>query len=169
METNGKRERVCLYPGSFDPITVGHMDIIRRAATLFDRVVVAVLHNPAKKGCFSVEERLVFIRRCCAGMENVTVGTFDGLTVEYARQQGACAMVRGLRSARDFDQEQVLAQMNRRLMPEVDTVFLTCDPAHSIVSSSGVRELASFGGNIEGYVPNEIEHDVLAHFAGRKE
>lgn len=167
METNDKRERVCLYPGSFDPITVGHVDIIRRAAALFDRVVVAVLHNPAKKGCFPVEQRLDFIRRCCGGMTNVTVGTFDGLTVEYARQQGACAMVRGLRSAADFEQEQVLAQMNHRLMPEVETVFLTCEPENSIVSSSGVRELASFGGSIEGYVPREIEQDVLAHFAGR--
>lgn len=158
-------ERICVYPGSFDPITVGHMDLIRRACGMFDKVVVAVLHNPAKSGCFSTEKRMEMIRTCCAGMPTVSVDSFDGLTVTYAHQIGACAMIRGLRAISDFEHEQVLAQINHRMMPEVETVFLACQPEHSIVSSSGVRELAAFGGSLKGYVPECIENEIIAHFA----
>lgn len=159
-------DRICIYPGSFDPITVGHMDIIRRACTLFDRVIVAVVGNPAKHGgCFPVPERLDMIRRCCAGYPQVEVDCFDGLTVEYARAKKANAMIRGLRDIGDFESEKIMAQINLTLAPEIETVFLVGLPEHSIVSSSGVRELAAFGGSIRGYVPSCIEQDVLRRFA----
>lgn len=157
-------ERVCMYPGSFDPITVGHVDVIRRACGLFDRVVVAILHNPGKTGCFPPEERAELIRLCCRDLPQVSVRCFDGLTVEAARACGACAMVRGLRAMSDFENEETLAQINRRLAPELDTVFLMAQPEHSMISSSGVRELAFYGADIGGFVPKEIEARVKAHF-----
>lgn len=158
-------ERVCIYPGSFDPITCGHMDVIRRSCALFDRVVVAVNRNPAKAGCFPMEERVELIELCCRDLPQVSVVCHEGLTVELARRVGACAMVRGLRAVSDFESEETLAQINRRLAPEVDTVFLTARPEHTMVSSSGVRELALFGADLSGFVPREIEERVKARFA----
>ena len=158
-------ERICVYPGSFDPVTEGHMDVIRRACRLFDRVIVAVLHNPAKRGCFTVEERKELLRRACADLPQVTVDSDDGMTVEYVRRMGGCAMIRGLRSAHDLDSEQTLAQLNSRLAPEVETVFLAARPEHMCVSSSAVRELAAFGGSLEGFVPACILKEISAHFA----
>lgn len=158
-------ERICVYPGSFDPVTVGHMDIIRRAVGLFDRVIVAVIGNPAKHGgCFPVAERLEMLRRCVADMPQVEVDCFDGLTVDYVRARGACAMVRGLRDVGDFESEKILAQINQTLAPEIETVFLVGLPEHSIVSSSGVRELATFGASISGYVPDCVAGQIKARF-----
>lgn len=161
-------ERICVYPGSFDPITTGHMDMIRRAAQLFDRVIVAVLRNPAKKGVFPVEERLDMIRACCRDLPQVSVDAFEGLTMTYAMQVGACAVIRGVRNAADFAAEQNLAQINRRLCTQVDTVLLLAEPEHCMVSSSAVRELASFGGSISGFVPEEIEARVWRRLIGRE-
>ena len=157
-------ERICVYPGSFDPVTVGHLDVIERAARLFDRVIVAVMHNPAKRGCFTVEERTALIRRSAAGMDNVTVDAWDGLLVDYVRKTGACAVVRGLRAVSDFENEMVMAQVNAKLLPGMETVFLMTKPEHGCVSSSVVREAASFGADISAFVPEPIVQDVQAHF-----
>lgn len=157
-------ERICVYPGSFDPVTVGHLDVIERAARLFDRVIVAVMHNPAKRGCFTVEERTALIRRSAAGLDNVTVDAWDGLLVDYVRKTGACAVVRGLRAVSDFENEMVMAQVNAQLLPGMETVFLMTKPEHGCVSSSVVREAASFGADISAFVPEPIVQDVQAHF-----
>ena len=133
------RERVCICPGSFDPVTEGHMDIIRRAAALFDRVIVVVLHNPAKRGFFTVEQRLELLRAACATLPQVTVDASAGMTAVYAASCHADAMVRGLRGTADWESEQVLAQWNRRLAPETDTLFLASAPEHTLLSSSAVR------------------------------
>lgn len=157
-------ERICVYPGSFDPVTVGHLDVIERAARLFDRVIVAVMHNPAKRGCFTVEERAAMISRSVAGLDNVSVDAWDGLLVDYVRKSGACAVVRGLRAVSDFENEMVMAQVNAQLLPGMETVFLMTKPEHGCVSSSVVREAASFGADISAFVPAEIVQDVQAHF-----
>ena len=159
-------ERVCIYPGSFDPVTVGHMDVIHRARRLFDRVVVAVLHNPAKAGCFPVEERLDMLRCACGGLDGVSVAAFDGLLVDFARQQHACAVVRGVRALSDFEAESTMAEINARLMPELETVLLPTRPELACVSSSAVRELAAFGGNFAPMVPQACAEQIARHFAG---
>lgn len=156
--------RTAVYPGSFDPITVGHLDVIERAATLFDRVVVAVMHNPAKRGCFPVEERLTLIGRAVAHLPNVYVDAWDGLLAEYMRRTGANCVVRGLRAVSDFESEMVMAQVNAQLLPGLETVFLMTRPEHGCVSSSVVREAASFGADISAFVPAAIAGDVAAHF-----
>ena len=158
-------ERICVYPGSFDPVTVGHVDVIRRAGRLFDRVVVAVLHNPAKAGCFPVAQRLDMLRRACAGMEGVSVASFDGLLVDFVRQAGACAVVRGIRAAGDYEVEKTMAEINARLMPELETVFLSARPEHACVSSSAVRELAAFGGDFAFMVPEGCAEQITRRFA----
>lgn len=146
-------ERTCIYSGSFDPITLGHVDIIRRACTLFDRVIVAVLHNPEKKGCFTVEERLKMIRRACADMPGVEARAFTGMLVEAAEETGACAVVRGLRNAVDYESERAMAQFNSELRPGTETVFLMTRPELAHISSTAVKELASYGVGLEAYVP----------------
>ena len=157
--------RICVYPGSFDPPTLGHQDVIRRAASLFDQVVVAVLHNPNKQGCFPVEERLELLRAIVPDLPNVSFGKWDGLLVDYVRQQGACAVIRGLRTASDFESERTMALVNAQLLPGMETVFLMTRPEHACVSSTVVREAASFGADVSAYVPGAIAADVQAHFA----
>ncbi len=156
-------ERVCVYPGSFDPPTVGHLDLIRRAAAMYDRVIVAVAHNPAKPGWLPAEAREALLRICTADLPNVRVDRFAGLTVGYAAEKGACAMIRGLRSAGDFDAEWRLAQINRTIAPEIETVLLMGLPEHAHVSSSAVREMAAFGADWHAYVPAEIVAQVEEH------
>ncbi len=158
-------ERVCIYPGSFDPLTIGHMDVIRRASKLFDRVVVAVLHNPAKVGCFPVQQRLEMIRKACASMPNVETDAFAGLLADYVAQRGAVAVVRGIRGESDFTGEAVMAQINCRLNPQVETVFLLAKPEHACISSSMVREVASFGGQVADFLPEEVIPYVTAAFS----
>ncbi|MGN0746342.1 MAG: pantetheine-phosphate adenylyltransferase [Aristaeellaceae bacterium] len=158
-------ERICVYPGSFDPVTVGHMDVIRRACALFDRVIVAVLHNPAKRGCFPVEERVALIGKACAEMPQVSVDSFDGLLADYMRRTGAQCVVRGLRAVSDFETEQTMAQLNAQLLPGLETVFLMTRPEHGCISSSAVREIAAFGGDVSALVPAEILPEVRARFA----
>jgi len=156
--------RIAVYPGSFDPVTAGHEDIIRRASRLFDRVIVAVMHNPAKRGCFAVEERLRLLEKVVAPLENVTVAKWDGMLVDFVRRENACAVVRGLRQVSDFESEKNMAQINAQLLPGMDTVFLMTRPEHGHISSSVVREVASFGGDVSAFVPACIAQEVAAHF-----
>jgi pantetheine-phosphate adenylyltransferase len=149
---------IAVYPGSFDPITNGHLDVIGRAAGLFDRVIVAVLANPRKQPLLSVDERVAVIRASLgeeAGLDvsRVDVDTFDGLTVDFCRKAGASFIVRGLRAVSDFESEMQLAHNNRQLAPTVDTVFFMTAVEHGYVSSSLVREIAAFGGDVSGMVP----------------
>ena len=139
---------LAVYPGSFDPITNGHMDIIRRAAALFDQLIVAVLENPTKKPLFTVEERKWMIKESIKDIPNVQVDSFHGLTVEYARQKGAGVLVRGLRAISDFEFEFQLAAMNHKLHPEVEAVFMMTNTKYSFLSSSAIKEAASFCGCI---------------------
>ena len=151
------KERVALYPGSFDPITLGHIDILERATAIFDRVVVSVLRNPAKQPLFSVDERLELIRAATESLDGeVTVDSFDGLTVEHARQVGAIAIVRGLRALSDFETEFQMALMNRRLEPDVHTVFLMTSAPYVYMSSNLVKEVCRLGGDISEFVPPAI-------------
>ncbi|MGO8758285.1 MAG: pantetheine-phosphate adenylyltransferase [Terracidiphilus sp.] len=145
-----------LYPGTFDPPTSGHLDLIERGAKIFDHLVVAVLNNPVKDPIFTVEERVEMLKEATAGMGNVSIATFGGLTVEYARQQGCRAMLRGIRAISDYEHEFQLALMNRRLAPEVETVFLQPAGRYSFVSSRMVKEVFSFGGDISGLVPANV-------------
>ena len=142
-----------VYPGSFDPVTLGHIDILERAALLFDRVIIAVLENPGKSPLFTVEERVDLIRRSIDAMPKVEVDTFSGLTVDYARRVGATALVRGLRAVSDFENEFQMALMNRRLHPDVHTVFLMTSFSNVFVSSSLIKEVCRFGGDIDAFVP----------------
>ena len=148
---------VAVYPGSFDPITNGHLDIVERAAAVFDTVVVAVLANPRKAPLLTVDERIEVIRAALAAHrvpdERVEVASFEGLTVEFARARGASAIVRGLRAISDFETEMQLAHNNRVLAPGIDTVFFMTSAENSYVSSSLVKEIASFGGDVSAMVP----------------
>ena len=155
-------ERVAIYPGSFDPATVGHEDMIRRAAKLFDRLIVAVLHNPAKRGFFTVEERVGMLEKITADLPNVTVARWEGLLVDFVKQEGACAVVRGLRQVSDFETEMTMAQANSRMLPGMETVFLMTRPEQGCISSSVVREIASFGGDVSQFVPSCIAADVMS-------
>ena len=145
-----------VYPGSFDPVTYGHMDIIERAAKLTDRLVIGVLKNNTKTPLFSADERVNMLKKVTASLPNVTVRSFEGLSVDFAREEGAAAIVRGLRAVTDFEYELQLAQTNRALAPGVDTIFLTTNLKYSYLSSSTVKEIAFFGGDISGFVHPEI-------------
>jgi pantetheine-phosphate adenylyltransferase len=151
---------IAVCPGSFDPVTLGHVDVVTRAAALFEEVVVAVAINPAKQGLFSVDERRALLDEAFAGLDNVRVDAFEGLIVDYCRAQGAATMVKGLRSATDFAFEEPMAQMNRHLTG-VDSVFLITDPAHSFVSSSLVKEVARGGGDVAAFLSPEVHRRLL--------
>ena len=153
--------RICVYPGSFDPITCGHMDIIERIVDMFDRVVIGVLQNREKQPLFSLDERLGYIRRCTPGYENVEVEAFDGLLVDFARANKALYIVRGLRAVSDFEFEFQMASMNKKLYPEAETVFLMTNTKYSFLSSSMVREVGRWGGCLRGLVPGEILPDLM--------
>jgi pantetheine-phosphate adenylyltransferase len=147
-------ERVALYPGSFDPVTLGHLDVLKRAATIFDRVVVSVLRNPEKTPLFSVEERVELIRDSIHDLGGqIDVDSFDGLTVDQAERAGATAIIRGLRAVSDFETEFQMALMNRRLNPRINTVFLMTSAVNVFMSSSLVKEICRLGGNIDDFVP----------------
>ena len=145
-----------IYPGSFDPVTNGHLDLVSRGAKLFDRLVVAVLRNSAKNPLFSVAERVAMLREGVAGYGNVEVATFEGLLVDFAREQGAHAVLRGIRAISDYEYELQMAHMNRRLSPEVETIFLMPDAKYSYVSSRLVKEVFRLGGSVEGLVPHTV-------------
>ncbi|MBQ5544660.1 MAG: pantetheine-phosphate adenylyltransferase [Clostridia bacterium] len=154
------RGRLAICPGSFDPVTLGHLDIIRRAAKMFDQVIVAVLVNPGKNPSFTVEERMDMLRRSLNGVENVTVECFDGLLADYARQKGAQVIVRGLRAVTDFEYEFQMALANRKMNGNIDTVFLTTSAEYMYLSSSMVKSIACFGGDISDFVPTCICREI---------
>ncbi|MBE5809628.1 MAG: pantetheine-phosphate adenylyltransferase [Clostridiales bacterium] len=157
----------CVYAGSFDPVTVGHEDIIRRAAKLCDRLLVTVMYNPAKSGCFSVNERMAMLSKVTADIPNVEVDAWNGLMVDYVKKVDADFVVRGIRGVADLESETNLAELNRRLLPGLETVFLLTRPDLACISSSAVREAALFQADLSGFVPPCIQMDVKEHFENR--
>jgi pantetheine-phosphate adenylyltransferase len=149
--------RHVIYPGTFDPITNGHLDIIERATTLFDIVTIGVTTNPAKNPLFSVEERVVMIRQVTQNFSNVRIDSFTGLLVDYAQRLGACAIIRGLRAISDFEYEFQMALVNRKISDGIVTVFLMPHEKYTYLNSTIVKELALFGGDISRFVPPEVE------------
>jgi len=149
--------RIAVFPGSFDPLTNGHIDIIERGAKLFDRIIVAVLTNAAKTPLFSVEERMTIIRENFKNTPNVEADSFDGLVVDYARRRGASVLVRGLRGISDFEYELQMAMMNRHLDPAIETVFMMPAEQYTYVSSRLIKEVMTLGGSITGLVPAGVE------------
>ncbi len=157
---------VALYPGSFDPITNGHLDLIQRGSALFDKLFVAILRNDEKEALFSVDERIEMLREVVQGFPNVEVGSFDGLLVEYAAHCGASVILRGIRAVSDYEYELQMALMNRRLGPDIETVFLMASEAHSFLSSKLVKEVIRLGGKITGLVPPSIEGKLRKRLLG---
>ena len=153
-----------LYPGSFDPVTMGHLDVARRAARLFDRLIIAVYDTPSKSLLFNTEERVGLMRDAVADMGNVEVRPFTGLVVQTAREAGAATIIRGLRSGPDFEYECQMFFMNRRLEPEVDMVSLMSDQSHTFISSSLLKEVAQLGGDISGMVPPNVAGALAEKF-----
>ena len=147
-----------ICPGSYDPVTLGHLDIITRTAQVFDQVVVGVVNQPVRKQktVFSAEERVSFIEAEVSKLANVQVKTFDNLLVQFARDHGASAIVKGLRAISDFEYEFEMNQLNRKMAPDIESIYLFASPQYSFLSSSGVKELAMFGGDIEGLVPPAV-------------
>ena len=154
--TTPKTEHIAICPGSFDPITEGHMDVILRASQMFGRVFVAVTEDSEKEPMFSVAERVAMAREACQDLANVEVDSFEGLVVDYARQRGAVALIKGLRAVSDFEREMQMAWMNRQLAPELYTVFLVPHPDYVFLSSSLVKEVASRGGEVSQFVPAAV-------------
>ena len=145
-----------LYPGTFDPPTNGHVDLIQRGSKLFEHLTVAILRNPVKNPLFTVEERVEMLSEATRSLDNVSVATFDGLTVDFARQLGAMALLRGIRAISDYEHEFQMALMNRRLAPEIETVFLQPAGRYSFISSRMLKEVFSFGGDVSGLVPANV-------------
>lgn len=152
--------KTAVCPGSFDPVTKGHLDIIKRATGLFDKVIVLVVINPDKKTTFSVEERVEQLKKVTKMLPNVEVDSFDGLLADYLRSTGACAIVKGLRAVSDFEYEFQMALTNRKLNPYAETVFLNTAAENMYLSSSMVKQIAKFGGDISSFVPSEIYEEV---------
>ena len=153
--------KTAVYPGSFDPITLGHLNIIKRASRIFDRVVVCVAVNSAKRSTFTLQERADFVRRVTGKYGNVDVATCDGLLVDFAREQEAGFIIKGLRAVSDFEMEFQIALLNKKLAPEIETVFLTADEKYTYLSSTIAREMATYNADISKVVPREITADVL--------
>ncbi|MFA5034526.1 MAG: pantetheine-phosphate adenylyltransferase [Candidatus Margulisiibacteriota bacterium] len=148
--------KIAVYPGSFDPITNGHLDVIERAAKLFDKVIVAIIRNPEKKSLFSLKDRLEMLKSSSFHCDNVEIDSFDGLLVDYVREKKSGAVVRGLRAVSDFDYEFQMALTNRRMAPEIETVFLMTDYRYSYLSSSFVKQIARLGGDVSSLVPGPV-------------
>ncbi len=153
-----------IYPGSFDPVTYGHLDIIKRAAMIFDEITVSVLNNSGKSPLFSIEERVKILEEVTKDMPNVKVDSFNGLLVEHAKKSGADVVIRGLRAITDFEYELQLSQTNRKLCDQVDTVFLTTSLDYAYLSSSTVKEVASYGGDISKFVPPYVAEMVYRKY-----
>jgi len=162
-------ERIAVYPGSFDPVTFGHLDILDRASAIFDTVVLGVLENPGKTPLFTAEERVELLQACLDSRPGVQVTTFDGLTVEFAASVGAIAIVRGLRVVSDFESEFQMALMNRRLDPRVNTVFLMTSFSNVFVSSSLIKEVCQLGGDVSEMAPPVSVEAMHRRFAERRE
>lgn len=148
--------KIAIYPGSFDPITKGHLDILKNASGIFDKVIIAVARNGEKKGFLSTEERVELIKKSIEGLDNVEVDAFEGLTIEYAKMRGAEILIRGLRAVSDFEYEMQLSQTNSALCDEIKTVFLTTKPKYNFISSSTIREILQNNGDISKFVPQAV-------------
>jgi pantetheine-phosphate adenylyltransferase len=156
--------QIAIYPGSFDPITFGHLDIIQRAALIFEKVIVAVSVNQSKVPLFTKEERVDMLRHETNSLKNIEVTAFNGLLSDFAREKGALVIVRGLRAITDFDNEFQMALMNRKLNKQAETVFLVAHPKYSFLSSSIVKEIASFGGDVKGFVSEEVACELYQKY-----
>jgi len=157
--------KIAIYPGSFDPITNGHLDVLKTGAGIFDKVIIAVSKNSAKQGFLTVDERLNLIKASIADIENVEVDSFEGLTVKYAKEKGAKVILRGLRAVSDFEFEMQLSQANSALSEEIKTVFLTTKPKFNFISSSTVKEIGLMGGDISKFVPEPVSDYLKTKFA----
>ncbi len=155
---------IAIYPGSFDPVTNGHLDIIQRAASIYDQVIVTVMSNSSKKPMFSLQKRVELIERITRDFSNVTVESYSGLLVDFAQKKKAKVIIKGLRAVSDFEYEFQMALMNRKLNSEIETMFLMTQSQYSYLSSSVVKEVASLGGCIKELVPESIESEVIQHF-----
>lgn len=160
--------KTVVCPGSFDPLTIGHLDIITRSSKLFDKVIVVVMRNANKNaGSFTIEERIDFIKRCTSKLENVSVDTYSGLLADYVREKGASAVVKGLRAISDYDDEFRQALTNQRLNSEMETIFMVSNAEHMFLSSSVVKEVCSLGGDITHFVPEEIRDDIIKRLGSK--
>jgi pantetheine-phosphate adenylyltransferase len=158
---------IAIYPGSFDPVTNGHLDLIRRGASLFDRLIIAVTHNHEKDSLFPVKERLVMLETVTYDMDNVEVQMFDGLLMDYARAKKARVVLRGIRAISDYEYELQMAMMNRKIEPDIETVFMLPAEAYSYLSSRLVKELARLGGSVKDLVPPVVEEKLRAAFGSK--
>lgn len=149
--------RICLFPGTFDPITNGHIDIIKRSISLFDKMVIGVGHNASKSTMFSIEKRVHWIKQIFREESRIEVGAYEGLTINYCKEVKAQYILRGIRYVSDFEYEKAIADMNRILMPELETIFLACSPEYSSISSTLVRDVIRNGGNVGMFVPKEVK------------
>ena len=151
--------KIAIYPGSFDPVTIGHLNIIQRAANIFDKLIVCVMVNAGKNPMFTLEERVDFIRRVTADIPNVEVEASSELLAEYAKRRGSCVIIKGLRAGSDFENEFQMALINKKINPELDTMFLTAESQYMYLSSSMVKELGSYGVDLTDFLPEEIISD----------
>ena len=156
--------KIAIYPGSFDPVTKGHLDILKSASEIFDKVIIAVAHNPNKKGFLTVDERVELIKKSVIDLKNVEVDAFEGLTIEYAKKRGAEVLIRGLRAVSDFEFEMQLSQTNSALSSDIKTVFLITKPKYNFISSSTIKEILNNGGDISKFVPEA----VFEYLTGKK-
>ncbi len=161
-------ERIAVCPGSFDPITLGHLDIITRASAMFDRIIVVVMNNANKHYTFSPDERKSMIEKCVSDLDNVQVDLSDGLLADYAAQKNACAIIKGLRAMSDFEYEFQMALTNKKLNPGVETLFLTTSAQNMYLSSSMVKQIAGMGGDVEDFVPSVILNDIVKRISLKK-
>ncbi|MDI6703101.1 MAG: pantetheine-phosphate adenylyltransferase [bacterium] len=156
--------KIAIYPGSFDPVTYGHLDIIQRAVSLFDYLLVAVVENPTKKPLFCAKERVEMLRDVTSDLKGVEISCFNGLLVDYAKERGVSVIIRGLRAVSDFEHEFQMALMNKRLYPEIDTIFMMARETHLYLSSSIVKEIASLSGRVEDLVPEVVAKRLYQRF-----
>ena len=166
-------QHIGLYPGTFDPVTLGHLDIIKRAVKLVDKLVIGIANNPSKTQAFTLEERIEMMRRETApfagdGRATIEVRTFDTLLIHFARQLGATVIIRGLRAVSDFEYEFQMVGMNQRLDPEIETVFLMADPRHQAIASRLVKEIAAFGGDVSAFTTSVVAEALKKRFAKRR-
>lgn len=157
------KERIAIYPGSFDPITIGHLDIIKRSAKLFDKVIVVVMSNYRKAGshAFSVEERVELVKKCTESLDNVETDSYMGLLADYARQHGAVAIVKGLRAVSDFEDEFQQALINKKLNGEIETVFMAASSENMFLSSSVIKQVCMLGGDVTPFIPKEVSKEII--------
>lgn len=162
------KTRIAIYPGTFDPVTYGHIDIIERASRIFDKIIVAIAHNESKKPLFSVEERVRMLKSAVKGMDNVVVDDFNGLVVEYAKRAGARVMIRGIRMISDFEYEFQMALTNRKFDAEIEAIFMMPHEKYSYISSKLIKEAASLGADVSKFIPEEVNKALRAKFSKKR-